>query len=710
MAEWTFKRTSPAAWIWHREVIDSRHDHALFFGDAKVPPGAVCAKLKVSADNRYVLHVDSGDGPLLVGFGPARSDPRHTKFDEYKIQTNDHLRIWAECRWICGRPEAYSAEMHTQQPGFWCEISWYDDVDQLIAVCGTDETWGALCVRAIEPLSQRQWLGAYERHFGDRWPADWLVSLPAWTNASEVGPYNYGAYFRGDEPWAYDEKWLIPSDIPNRQLQVRQQSVDPPICVKRGQTDARILAFDDPINAYVAFELVGRGAMVRVRYAERLLVDGKKSFVLTPEAAVDGPYDEFQNRNARCASYRTFDWRAFRFLEITVVAGEEDAEIRDFSTITTEYPWAPQLELHATGDRAADIDSIVDVSWRTIERCTWETYMDCPFYEQLQYVGDTRLQALVTQLVTGDDRLWLQSLRAFHRSRDYSGLTQSRYPNQEPQIIPTFSLIFILMVDDYRQFVGDLIVLKELWSTVIGVLTWFREVQNGRGKLIGKVPFWPFVDWVDGWWFGVPPAEYSSAINLTFLLALQAAARIAKSIGLPDAVNLELEADEFAKIVTSAFVTLEGLISEGLSDDSANEAWSQHAQALGALAGIIDGDTARTAIRNTLGTEFANKPVKAASFYFRFYVAEAAAKLRMKDVFWVLMDPFVDAMRLGSRTWPESLGSAARSECHAWGSWPLYYLIHHAAGIKNDAGSLPIPGLLELTVRKIANDRSGAPE
>jgi len=34
-----------------------------------------------------------------------------------------------------------------------------------------------------------------------------------------------------------------------------------------------------------------------------------------------------------------------------------------------------------------------------------ETYMDCPYYEQLQYVGDTRIQAMVSLYNTGDDRL-----------------------------------------------------------------------------------------------------------------------------------------------------------------------------------------------------------------------------------------------------------------------------------------------------------------
>ena len=58
---------------------------------------------------------------------------------------------------------------------------------------------------------------------------------------------------------------------------------------------------------------------------------------------------------------------------------------------------------HAAGSAIDEIvRKTVDVSWRTLKSCTWETYMDCPYYEQLQYLGDTRLQCLITYMTTGD--------------------------------------------------------------------------------------------------------------------------------------------------------------------------------------------------------------------------------------------------------------------------------------------------------------------
>ena len=36
--------------------------------------------------------------------------------------------------------------------------------------------------------------------------------------------------------------------------------------------------------------------------------------------------------------------------------------------------------------------------------CAHETYMDCPYYEQMMYVGDTRLEVLTTYAISRDDR------------------------------------------------------------------------------------------------------------------------------------------------------------------------------------------------------------------------------------------------------------------------------------------------------------------
>ena len=51
------------------------------------------------------------------------------------------------------------------------------------------------------------------------------------------------------------------------------------------------------------------------------------------------------------------------------------------------------------------LGAILALGLRSLQMCSHETYMDCPYYEQLMYVGDTRLEALVTHVLTADARL-----------------------------------------------------------------------------------------------------------------------------------------------------------------------------------------------------------------------------------------------------------------------------------------------------------------
>jgi hypothetical protein len=55
---------------------------------------------------------------------------------------------------------------------------------------------------------------------------------------------------------------------------------------------------------------------------------------------------------------------------------------------------------------------IREISWRTARIDAHETYMDTAYWEQLQYVGDTRIQALDSYGVSGDDRLPRQALQS----------------------------------------------------------------------------------------------------------------------------------------------------------------------------------------------------------------------------------------------------------------------------------------------------------
>ena len=109
--------------------------------------------------------------------------------------------------------------------------------------------------------------------------------------------------------------------------------------------------------------------------------------------------------------------------------------------------------------------------------------MDCPYYEQLQYFGDTRIQALVTMYNSSDDRLVRSAIIQGDRSRIAEGITMSRYPTASTQIIPPFSLWWIGMVNDYWMYRGDEDFVKTMLPGTREVLTFFNRYQT-QGRVL----------------------------------------------------------------------------------------------------------------------------------------------------------------------------------------------------------------------------------
>jgi hypothetical protein len=92
---------------------------------------------------------------------------------------------------------------------------------------------------------------------------------------------------------------------------------------------------------------------------------------------------------------------------------------------------------------------------------------------------------LTTFVMTRDDALPRQALRAFDRSRlvggSGNGLTQSRAPSQIRQVIPPFSLWWVAMVHDHAMWRDEPALIRELLPGVRSVLDAFRSFCNAQG-------------------------------------------------------------------------------------------------------------------------------------------------------------------------------------------------------------------------------------
>ncbi len=288
-------------------------------------------------------------------------------------------------------------------------------------------------------------------------------------------------------------------------------------------------------NAFAVLETSGgAGSTVGLVYAEALK-DKKGSKGNRNEIegkTIVGVRDEFRPDGGARRRFQTLWFRTYRFVQVEIQTGDEALRIHDLHGIFVGYPF--KLVARFDSD-VAWLADMWNINWRGARLCAWETYFDTPYYEQLQYVGDTRIQALITLYMTSDDRLVRQAIEHFDLSRTPEGITASRYPSDLGQYIPTFSPIWVAMVHDYWMHRAEPEYVRGFLPGIRAVLGWFERRVDETGML-GSISWWPFVDWAPAWERGVPPGGvegHSTVISLQFVYALERAAELEAALGVP---------------------------------------------------------------------------------------------------------------------------------------------------------------------------------
>jgi hypothetical protein len=421
----------------------------------------------------------------------------------------------------------------------------------------------------------------------------------------------------------------------------------------------------------------GQGSVVELGYAESLFgAQGKGNRNEVEGKSFRGYHDVFISDGGTKRTYRPLWWRTYRYLEVKIETKSEPLTIEDLFGIYTGYPF----EFKARFDAESEIlDQILEVGWRTARLCAHETYMDCPYYEQLQYVGDTRIQALVSYYNAGDARLAKNAISQIDDSRTAEGATMSRAPTRQQQYIPPFSLWWIGMVYDYWYYQDDPKFVRRMLPGVRAVLSFFEQYQKPSGSL-DRMPWWNYVDWVwrNG---GVPPLEpdgSSAVLDLQLLLALDWAVDLEESLGSKS------RAAEFRTSAAKLRGTVKQLYwdqSRQLFADTPRKVeFSQQANSLAVIARVVEGDAARSVVNRILS----DSSLTQCTYYFRHYLHSAMNQVGEGDRYLDQLTEWEDMLKRGLTTWAEK-PEPTRSDCHAWSSSPNYELFRTVLGIDSAA-------------------------
>lgn len=464
-----------------------------------------------------------------------------------------------------------------------------------------------------------------------------------------------------------DTRVLVPSTLPPmRREEIRS-------CRRSGP----YFFFDDYVCVYGEYEFSGTGE-VRLRWAE----PGCDSDTPPPGFAdvikpgdpypcFSGSGDRFRLTGGR-VRWHDYRWHAGRTLEMTLYG---DVKLESARFFRTGYPWKIRRELTVPGD--ARRTRLLQHSWNTLQACSFETLMDCPYYEQLQYISDSRFDLLSFYELSDDIRLAEKALRQFAEGQYPSGMLPCRYPTREHAQyqakpgefyklhIPAFTAFYIQLLHDFARLRRNDTLVRELLPVARRAADYLNSTL-GEDQLL-HTPGWNFIDWLDNWEAGIPPGcRYGEGgtLNLIHLLSLQQLADLELRFGsAPQAALRQEQAAQLERAIRRAYWVAErGCFAE----DSARSYFSEHAQVFALLA--LNERAVIPALRSGA--------LDACGIAFSFYYLEACRIHHLDDLFDRRLERYLQAAEFpGLRTMPELFPNNwwQRSDCHAWSAHSLYF-------------------------------------
>jgi len=675
--------------------------------------------VRVSADNRFILYVNGH----RTGDGPARGDLAHWRYERFDLapllQPGENLITATVWNFGIYAPIAQFSD----RTAFLLESEATGD-----SSISTPEGWQVEQEQGQGPLDHSlidmhiyMASGPGEQIDAAHYDWSWNAASTASSSwAPAASPMRESLYSTTNQAHSFDVEadnpWgLVPDQLPHMVFEPTPTGKVVRVFIDESHASGRSFGGDIRGQALLKNGFPDGPAWIPANSHFKLLVDRKALTTAYPLLAVSGGkgarikltysealYDKDRRKGDRdevgdrqavglidCflpdgGQHRTFEplwWRTWRYLDLDITTADQPLTLESLTANFTAYPFK---ELATFQSPDPDLEKIWEISWRTARLDAHETYMDTPYWEQLQYVGDTRIQALISYSVTGDDRLARQAIEAFDQSRISEGITHSRYPSSLAQNIPTFSLLWIGMVHDYWLYRPDPQHARSALPGTRTVLDWFATHEQPDG-LLDKLPWWSFIDWVTKGEIPTYDANGESCVTtLEYLGALNDAADLEKGLGDPRLATRYQ--DRAAHVRSGIYGKCWSDSRSLLADNPEQKNFSQQANILAVLYDVIPKDRQQDVLRRMLAIEPATTPdgILSASYYFRFYLSRALEHAGMADEYLNSIDPWRKMLALHFSTWPETPG-ATRSDSHAWSAHPIYDLLTLVAGIEPSA-------------------------
>jgi hypothetical protein len=441
-----------------------------------------------------------------------------------------------------------------------------------------------------------------------------------------------------------------------------------------------IFDFGKEITGYTRFEVEGNaGAMVDVVHGE-LITAGRI------QAMRQGTHyaDRYILREGR-QRHEIYDWKGFRYIQLTFRNLTRPLQLHDLRVSFSSYPVSE-------AGRFQCADSLLEQIWQTgaytQQLCMHDRLMDCPWREQVQWLGDGRIQLVILQNAFGAEDIGRKFVEDFAHSQHLSGLIPSlssagsRSPVRD---IIDYALWWIVAVHDVVGFGAGKAFAREMLPHIERLLGFFRNYVKDDG-LIHNIPGWVFIDWAN-----LCREGCVAPLNGIYYMALRCAAQLGDLAGMSAvAETCRQSMTRMEQNFHRMFWSEErGFYRDCVAEDGLyKDSFSQHTQAIAVLSGLSRADAGELMART-----LSDSGLVQTSPFFSFYLLEALAQAgRGEQAVAFIRDRWGAMIHSGATTfWEEWQVGATyrdglwaarpRSLCHAWSAAPTAWLSRHLLGI-----------------------------
>jgi hypothetical protein len=453
--------------------------------------------------------------------------------------------------------------------------------------------------------------------------------------------------------------------------------------------DSVVLDFGDHETGYLTIRFSSEGAhpdapvWIRVRFAERLSEFYEnaeeyagwisKAWIQETQAHLDVLPCEV-----------TFPRRyAFRYVKLEVLDCSTRFSLKVEGAEATAVSSADESALSPCTSADPELVELDRIAVRTLHECMQKVFEDGPKRDRRLWMGDLRLEALVSYETYHADAMVKQGLYLFAGDTNAEGQIASNL-FIAPQIeadegrMFDYSLFFTTALRDYYARTGDREALEDLYETAMHQVKLAEELLGPDGVIRDSdVMGWCFVDWNLG-------LNKQASAQGIYLYALQAAAELAEWKGDPDlAAALRKRHADGVRAVREALWDQE----RGLFVSGSERQVSWASQCWLVLGGAFTSREEAAAALLSLEQDPDAEGMVTPYMYHHYIQAlidaglEEKAKAVLKE-YWGGMaadgaDTFFELYRPGHPDESPYGGTIVNSYCHAWSCAPAYFIRHY---------------------------------